>query len=358
MKILTVVGARPQFIKACMLSKQFESQASIKEVMVHTGQHYDDNMSSVFFEQLKLPKPNYNLGVGSGTHGKQTAVMLTELEQVMFVEKPDIVLVYGDTNSTLAGSLAASKLHIPVAHVEAGLRSFNKKMPEEINRVLTDHLSSWLFCPSQTAIENLKQEGIQKGVIETGDIMYDAVLYYKPFALQYSTIMTDLKLKPKDYYLATIHRAENTDDPQKLKALLEAFEQLDHPVIFPLHPRTKYKIQQWNLNDLICSANIKIVEPLNYFDMISVESQAKVILTDSGGVQKEAYMLGVPCVTLRDETEWVETVHAGWNQLTGANTRSILEAVRTIKTPKDRPFLFGDGSASKKICEILATANK
>jgi len=353
MKILTVVGARPQFIKACMLSKVFESEPRVKEVMVHTGQHYDDNMSAVFFEQLKLPKPDYNLGVGSDAHGRQTAKMLTELESIMLVEKPDVVLVYGDTNSTLAGSLAASKLHIPVAHIEAGLRSFNRKMPEEINRVLTDHLSSWLFCPSQTAVENLKREGIQKRVYETGDIMYDAILYYKSFAFQNSTIFSDYSLTPEDYYLATIHRAENTDDPLKLQALLEAFNQMNETVVFPMHPRTKQKIQQWKLTDLILSENIKILEPLNYFDMIAVESQAKVILTDSGGVQKEAYMLGVPCVTLREETEWVETVDSGWNQLTGANIERILEAVSTINRPKDHPLIFGDGSASNKICELL-----
>ncbi|MGM7719603.1 non-hydrolyzing UDP-N-acetylglucosamine 2-epimerase [Metabacillus sp. Hm71] len=358
MKILTVIGARPQFIKACMLSKAFKSKPNIKEIIVHTGQHYDDNMSTVFFEQLKLPKPNYYLGVGSDTHGKQTAKMLTELERVMITEKPDIVLVYGDTNSTLAGSLAAAKLHIPVAHVEAGLRSFNKKMPEEINRILTDHLSTWLFCPSQTAVENLKREGIQSGVYQTGDIMYDSVLYYKPFALQHSNILSRLNLSAKTYYLATIHRAENTDDPQKLKALLETLQKMNEVLVFPMHPRTKHKIQQWGLTNLTLSPNIKIVEPLNYFDMLTVESQAKAILTDSGGVQKEAYMLGVPCITLREETEWVETVSAGWNQVTGANTQCILEAVATINVPKNYPALFGDGQSSKQICEILAGLRK
>ncbi|TCN27836.1 non-hydrolyzing UDP-N-acetylglucosamine 2-epimerase [Mesobacillus foraminis] len=357
MKVLTVIGARPQFIKACMLSKAFESLPAVKEVMVHTGQHYDDNMSKVFFEQLKLPKPDYYLGVGSDTHGIQTAKMLTELERVMLVEKPDIVLVYGDTNSTLAGALAAAKLHIPVAHVEAGLRSFNKKMPEEINRILTDHLSEWLFCPSRTALENLKREGIEKGVFETGDIMYDAIQFYKPYALQYSTIIPDLNLASKNYYLATVHRAENTDDPEKLRALLEAFHQMKHPVVFPMHPRTKHKIQQWKLNDLLLSENIKLVEPLNYFDMITVESQAKVILTDSGGVQKEAYMLGVPCITLREETEWVETVAAGWNQITGADADRIMEAEKNSKLPSDRPELFGDGSTSKQIMKILTETN-
>ncbi|WP_121609557.1 non-hydrolyzing UDP-N-acetylglucosamine 2-epimerase [Mesobacillus foraminis] len=357
MKVLTVIGARPQFIKASMLSLAFQSLKDVKEVMVHTGQHYDDNMSKVFFEQLKLPKPDYYLGVGSDTHGRQTARMLTEIERVILTEKPDIVLVYGDTNSTLAGALAAAKLHIPVAHVEAGLRSFNKKMPEEINRILTDHLSKWLFCPSLTALENLKREGIEKGVVETGDIMYDAILYYKPYAQRYSAILSDLNLCSNTYYLATVHRAENTDDPQKLRALLEAFHQMKHPVVFPLHPRTKHKIQQWGLSDLINSNNIKLVEPLNYFDMITLESQAKVILTDSGGVQKEAYMLGVPCITLREETEWVETVVAGWNQITGADADRIIEAEKNSKLPKDRPELFGDGSTSKQIMKILTETN-
>ena len=352
MKVLTVIGARPQFIKACMLSKAFQDAGNVQEVLVHTGQHYDDNMSKVFFDQLKLPKPDYYLGAGSDTHGRQTGMMLMELEKVMLKEKPDAVLVYGDTNSTIAGALAAAKLHIPVAHVESGLRSFNKKMPEEINRIVTDHVSSWLFCPSRTAVQNLRNEGIVKGVFETGDIMYDAVQYFKPQALQHSSVVDDSGLSAKGYYLATIHRAENTDDPDKLKSLLTAFNQLKKPVLLPLHPRTKHKIQQWKLDHLL-TGRIKIAEPFNYFDMLAAESQAGAIFTDSGGVQKEAYMLGIPCVTLREETEWVETVQTGWNRITGADTDRILEAERLIKVPADRPALFGDGNTSKEIVRRL-----
>ncbi|MEW4281678.1 non-hydrolyzing UDP-N-acetylglucosamine 2-epimerase [Priestia megaterium] len=358
LKVLTVIGARPQFIKACMLSNAFSSESNIQEIIVHTGQHYDENMSNVFLKQLKLPNPHYFLGTGSDTHGKQTAKMLLKLEDIIISEKPDIVLVYGDTNSTLAGSLAASKLHIPIAHVEAGLRSYNKKMPEEINRVLTDHLSTWLFCPSNTAVKNLENEGITQGVYQTGDIMYDAVLYYKDVALQKSNILSDLKIAPKNYYLATVHRAENTDNPQRLTAILEAFRQINETVLFPLHPRTKNKIKHWNLENLISSSNIKIVEPLDYFDMLAVESQAGIILTDSGGVQKEAYMLGVPCITLRDETEWIETVNSGWNHLTGADMEKILEAARKISVPKAHTPLFGDGETSKSICKSLMKFNK
>lgn len=357
MKILTVVGARPQFIKACMFSKAIRSNSKVEEIIVHTGQHYDDNMSTVFFKQLNLPKADYYLGVGSGSHGKQTANMLVELEHVMISVNPDIVLVYGDTNSTLAGSLAAAKLHIPIAHVEAGLRSFNKKMPEEINRTVTDHLSDWLLCPSQTAVDNLRREGIVKGVYLTGDIMYDSVLHFKPRALQESTILQDLSLTKNNYYLATVHRAENTDQPERLKAILEALQQLKMNVVLPLHPRTKSKINQFKLTDLISSTHIKIVEPLNYFNMLTIASQANVILTDSGGLQKEAYMLQIPCITLRDETEWIETVQSGWNQLVGANTQQIVESVNKIQIPKQCTPLFGDGKAAQKISEILVKAD-
>jgi len=354
LKVLTVIGARPQFIKACMLSNAFSSESTIQEIIVHTGQHYDENMSNVFLEQLKLPKPQYFLKTGSDTHGKQTAKMLSKLEDIMMAEEPDIVLVYGDTNSTLAGSLAASKLHIPIAHVEAGLRSYNKKMPEEINRVLTDHLSTWLFCPSDTAVKNLENEGLRQGVYQTGDIMYDAVLYYKNLALQKSTILSNLNIIPKTYYLATVHRAENTDNPQRLTAILEAFSQINEIVLFPLHPRTKNKIKQWNLENLISSSNIKIVDPLDYFDMLAVESQAKLVLTDSGGVQKEAYMLKVPCITLRNETEWVETVSKGWNKLTGADTNLILKSIEEIRLPTNHFPIFGDGHTAEKICKLLS----
>ncbi|WP_059103226.1 non-hydrolyzing UDP-N-acetylglucosamine 2-epimerase [Shouchella shacheensis] len=354
MKILTVIGARPQFIKACLLSKLFKEDPTIKEILVHTGQHYNSNMSDVFFTQLQLPFPDYNLSVGSGSHGTQTANMIIELEQVMINEKPDLVLVYGDTNSTIAGSLTAAKLHIPIIHVESGLRSFNKQMPEEINRVVTDHLSTLLFCPSQTAVDNLKQEGIRTGVHLTGDIMYDAVLYYKDTAIKQSQVLSRLNVKPKDYYLATIHRAENTDDPKRLKGIMEGFQQLDKQVILPLHPRTKKTMEQWNGTDITRYSNITFIEPLDYFDMLVIENQAKLILTDSGGVQKEAFMMRVPCITLREETEWRETVNAGWNIITPpSNPETLLAAVSKIQEPRQYPNLFGNGRAADKMYQVI-----
>ncbi|WP_078434164.1 non-hydrolyzing UDP-N-acetylglucosamine 2-epimerase [Metabacillus halosaccharovorans] len=354
MKILTVVGARPQFIKACMLSKIIVQEPDLQEIIVHTGQHYDVNMSDIFFNELKLPVPDYHLKIGSGSHGKQTSKMLCKLEEIMVEEKPDIVLVYGDTNSTLAGSLSAAKLNIPIAHVESGLRSYNKKMPEEINRVVTDHLSTLFFCPTQTAVNNLKKEGINHGVYLTGDINYDALLFYKSYALNHSTILSDLNLTKEEYYLATIHRAENTDNYHRLKTILEAFNELDMKVIFPIHPRTKEKIKQMNLLNLLHSSNIKTIEPLPYFDMIHIENFAKAILTDSGGVQKEAYMLRVPCITLRDETEWTETVDSKWNTLVGAsNLGNISHAIANVKKPSNYPAIFGDGHSSKIMTNIL-----
>lgn len=351
MKILTVVGARPQFIKASSLSRILSPL--IKEVIVHTGQHYDDNMSAIFFRQLQLPQPDYDLGVGSDTHGKQTARMMESIENILFIERPDIVLVYGDTNSTLAGSLAASKLHIPVAHVESGLRSFNRQMPEEINRVLTDHLSSFLFCPTQAAVANLKREGIENNVHLVGDVMFDSVLFYKEIALQQSSIIESLQLSPQSYYLATIHRAENTNHPEQLKKLLETLRNLDHRVILPLHPRTKKLILDWKLNDSLAVPNINIIEPLPYLDMLALESQAKLILTDSGGVQKEAYMLQVPCITLRNETEWIETVQEGWNHITGIESERVMEIISNLKIPAESPQVFGDGRAAEKISHTI-----
>lgn len=352
MKLLTIVGARPQFVKACMLSKVFKSHSHIEEKIIHTGQHYDYNMSEVFFKQLNLPEADYNLGAGSGTHGEQTSKMLVELEKLMLFLKPDMVIVYGDTNSTVAGSLAAAKLHIPIAHIESGLRSFNKKMPEEINRIITDHLSDYLFCPTDTAVTNLKKEGISKGVFQTGDIMYDTVTYFKPHALKHSTTLNDLALTKQNYYLATIHRAENTDDPIRLRSIFDAFLQLEKDIIIPLHPRTKNKIAEFNLSSFVSSSHIQFVDPLNYFDMLALAANASLILTDSGGLQKEAYMLQTPCITLRNETEWLETVEAGWNHLTGADTQVILDTINKIQTPKEYPLLFGEGTADK-IANIL-----
>lgn len=355
MKLLTIVGARPQFVKACMLSKAFKNHPQIEEIIVHTGQHYDYNMSDVFFKQLNLPEADYNLGVGSGSHGEQTAKMLVELEKLMLTIDPEMVIVYGDTNSTVAGSLAAAKLHIPIAHIESGLRSFNKKMPEEINRIMTDHVSDYLFCPTDTAVHNLQKEGISKGVYQTGDIMYDTVTYFKAEATKHSTVLNDLALKKQNYYLATIHRAENTDDPTRLKAIFKALRQLDKDVVIPLHPRTKNKIKEFNLSNVVSSSNIKFVDPLNYFDMLVLATNASAILTDSGGLQKEAYMLKTPCITLRDETEWIETVNSGWNHLTGADTQVILDTIKNIVTPHEYPLLFGEKVADK-IATILIKA--
>ncbi|WP_284637745.1 non-hydrolyzing UDP-N-acetylglucosamine 2-epimerase [Paenibacillus silviterrae] len=346
MKVVTVVGARPQFIKASSLSRVLQEFS--QEILVHTGQHYDDNMSKVFFDQLQLPTPDYYMGVGSSTHGKQTAKIIEGMESILEIEKPDLVLVYGDTNSTLAGSLAAAKLNIPVAHVEAGLRSFNKRMPEEINRILTDHMSSILFCPTMESIKNLQHEGIERNVHWVGDIMFDSVLHYKDIALRQSVIMDTFGLTPKRYNLATIHRQENTDDYQRLKNILEALRHLNETVVIPLHPRTAKLINQWNLQDLLKAPHIIISPPLSYLDMLNLIHNAKLVLTDSGGIQKEAYMLKVPCLTLRDETEWVETVQAGWNHITGVDTQGILKATRHLVMPEQHPPLFGDGRSAEK----------
>ncbi len=345
MKIVTVVGARPQFIKAAPVSRVLRQ--SHTEVLLHTGQHYDENMSAVFFAELDLPQPDVNLGVGSGLHGAQTAAMLAGIEQVLLAEKPDWVLVYGDTNSTLAGALAAAKLHIKVAHVEAGLRSFNRRMPEEINRVLADHISTLLLCPSQTAVENLAAEGVTHGVHLVGDVMADALAFAAARAQTHSDVLQRLGLSEKGFLLATVHRAENTDDPARLHAILEAFSALDEPIVFPIHPRTRTYLEALDLKSTI--HNLKSIDPVGYLDMVRLEQAARMILTDSGGIQKEAYWLGVPCVTLRDETEWVETVQAGWNVLAGADTARIVTAVREFVLPEVRPALYGDGAAAARI---------
>ncbi|MBN2389240.1 MAG: UDP-N-acetylglucosamine 2-epimerase (non-hydrolyzing) [Anaerolineae bacterium] len=349
MKVVTVVGARPQFIKAAPVSRVLRQRHT--EVLVHTGQHYDENMSAVFFAELDLPQPDVNLGVGSGAHGAQTAAMLAGIEHVLLDEKPDWVLVYGDTNSTLAGALAAAKLHIPVAHVEAGLRSFNHTMPEEINRVLTDHVSDLLFCPSQTAVDNLAHEGIVRGVHLVGDVMADALAYAAERAQSHSDILQRLGVSEKGFLLATVHRAENTDDPARLRAILEAFAALDEPIVFPMHPRTQARIAALNPKSKI--QNLKFIDPVGYLDMVRLEQAARMILTDSGGIQKEAYWLGVPCVTLRDETEWVETVQTGWNCLVGAGLQRIVRAVRTFAIPDQHPALYGDGKAAMRCIIVL-----
>ena len=311
MKIVTIVGARPQFIKAAPVSKALR-KAGHQEIIVHTGQHYDYGMSKVFFEELSISEPDVNLGVGSGTHGWQTGQMLISIEELLIAEKPDWVLVYGDTNSTLAGALAAVKLHIPLAHVEAGLRSFNREMPEEHNRVITDHCSELLFCPTQTAVVNLAKKGITHAVNLVGDTMYDAVLQFAEIARQRSTILQDLGLKPKDYLLATIHRLYNTDNRKNLRNILGTFAEIEEPVIFPIQPRTHQKISEFGLlNPQSALRNPRFIDPVGYLDMLTLEQNARLILTDSGGMQKEAYFFGVHCVTIRTEIEWVETIEAG-----------------------------------------------
>lgn len=353
MKILTVVGARPQFIKAAPVSRSLKA-AGIDEFLVHTGQHYDANMSQIFFDELGIPYPDVNLEVGSGTHGRQTGEMLIRLEEVMLEQRPDWVLVYGDTNSTIAGALAAVKLHIPVAHVEAGLRSFNREMPEEHNRVLTDHCADLLLCPTQTAVKNLSNEGVTRGVFLTGDVMYDAALMFGQQARDNSEILSLLGVKPKSYLLATIHRPHNTDYPQRLAGILDAFGQLDAPVILPIHPRTRKKITELGLDVAeLARRGVRIIDPVGYLDMLMLEQNARLILTDSGGIQKEAYFFQVPCITLRNDTEWWETLDAGWNVLVGWDAEKILNAASVLSPTGPQPAIFGDGAAAEKIAGIL-----
>ena len=350
MKIVSVVGARPQFIKCAPVSRTIRKQH--EEILVHTGQHYDPEMSDVFFEELDIPRPDYNLGIGSGTQGEQTGKMIIEIEKVLLKEKPDLVLVYGDTNSTLAGALAASKLHIKVAHVEAGLRSFDRAMPEEINRVMTDHISNILFCPTDTAVMNLKNEGITEGVYNVGDVMVDALKYNQKIAEEKSTILQDLNLNPKEFLLATVHRASNTDNKENLSSIVEAFSDSKETIVFPIHPRTRKCLKEYNLWEKVLK-NTKVIPPVGYLDMLKLESNARKILTDSGGVQKEAYMLGVPCITLRDNTEWVETIEEGWNILTGADYEKIKHAIENFEGTDIRNNVFGDGNASDKISQKM-----
>lgn len=349
MKILTVLGARPQFIKAAPVSRVLRE--TYTELIIHTGQHYDSNMSDIFFEELNIPKPDYYLGVGSGNHGKQTGEMLARIEEIILEEKPDYLMVYGDTNSTLAGALAAAKLHVPVIHIEAGLRSFNKKMPEEINRIITDHVSEYLFCPTDTAVENLRNENITRNVFNIGDVMYDAVLYNRELAADKSNILETHGLTKKEYHLITIHRAENTDDVQNMKNILEAFSQIEEVKVWPIHPRTKNKLSSYGirLDDI---PNLKVIDPVGYLDMLTLEANAKKIITDSGGVQKEAYFMEVPCVTVREQTEWVETLEEDANILVGTDVNKILSAVRKNVNPSYKE-VFGDGKAAYKIAELI-----
>ena len=351
MRVATVVGARPQFIKAAPVSRAIRA-AGCEEVLVHTGQHYDRQMSQVFFEELDIPPPAVDLEVGSGSHGQQTGTMLIRLEEVLAARRPDWVLVYGDTNSTLAGAIAAAKLRIPLAHVEAGLRSFNRDMPEEHNRVLTDHCSDLLLCPTRTAVTQLAREGIERGVHLVGDPMYDAVLENLDRARERTAVAAAHGLAPGGYLVATIHRPYNTDDPAVLAGILEAIESIGEPVLFPVHPRTRARIGA--LTGAPRLSRTILLEPLGYLDLLRLQSEARMVLTDSGGVQKEAYFLGVPCLTLRPETEWVETVEAGWNRLVGSDPTAIVAAARSFAPAGARPAVFGDGRAAAAIARLLA----
>ncbi|MFC1963381.1 non-hydrolyzing UDP-N-acetylglucosamine 2-epimerase [Chloroflexota bacterium] len=349
MKIASIVGARPQFIKCALLSKELRKLH--QEIIVHTGQHYDYEINEVFYNELEIPQPDYNLGVGSGTHGEQTGRMLEKVEMILIQEKPDFVLVYGDTNSTIAGALAAAKIHIKLGHVEAGLRSFDKSMPEEINRVLTDHCSNYLFCPTQIAVDNLKREEIVRDVYLTGDVMVD-VLFFNSKIAERSQILDTLNLKDRQYLVATIHRASNTNNRQNMENIVDAFCELGRNLVFPLHPRTKKSLQEYGLYDKLRD-KIKLIGPLGYIDFLKLLSHANKILTDSGGIQKEAYIFRVPCITLRDSTEWVETVEGGWNLLVGTDKEKIIKAAEGFNPSEEQSNIFWQG-ACRKISEIVS----
>jgi UDP-GlcNAc3NAcA epimerase len=349
-KIVSIVGARPQFIKAAAVSRKVREKHT--EVLVHTGQHYDYEMSGAFFDGLDLPRPDANLGVGSSSHGSQTGAMLKGIEELLLVERPDYVLVYGDTNSTLAGALAASKLSVRVAHVEAGLRSFNRRMPEEINRVVADHLSDLLLCPSETAARNLAAEGIRRNVHVVGDVMLDVLNWAQQrLANAPSTILEKLDVKEQQYVIATVHRSENTDDCTRLSEIVNALNSLEEPVVFPVHPRTRKMITEGGCK---IETHVRLIEPVGYLDMVALVRAARLVLTDSGGLQKEAYWLAVPCLTMRGETEWVETVEAGWNQLVGFHSKNIKRAVNSFRPNSSHPPLYGDGFAAVKCLDLMS----
>jgi UDP-GlcNAc3NAcA epimerase len=373
-KLLSIVGARPQFVKAAMIAgavKRYNrNDSSVRErihhKLVHTGQHYEHKMSGIFFDELSLPKPHYHLGVGSGPQGQQTGAMLEKIEKVLLAENPDVVMIYGDTNSTIAGALAAAKLHIRVAHLESGLRSFNRRMPEEINRVASDHLSDLLFCPTETAVGNLRREGITTNVFKTGDVMLDAVVAYREKALKRKKVLNELNVESQSYVLATVHRAENTDSPERLSGLLQALAELDFNVVLPMHPRVRDRLKHSRELRPIAklmeqSKRLRITEPVSYLDMLALEAHARLVLTDSGGVQKEAFFVAVPCLTLREETEWLETEVDGWNQVIGTNPETIRMAVeaewqRNRVGRNEQPDLksFGDGRAADNTVAALA----
>lgn len=357
MRVILVAGARPNFMKIAPLIQAIgEYNASSTEnhivpTLVHTGQHYDYEMSKIFFEDLEIPEPDVYLGVGSGTHGEQTGKTMIELEEVLFKQKPNLVIVVGDVNSTLAGALAAVKLHIPVAHVEAGLRSFDRAMPEEINRVLTDHCSRLLFCPTEAAVDNLKKEGISEGVYLTGDVMVDALLSSKKVS-EKSDILDRLGLESEHYLVVTIHRPSNTDDRRNLENIVGALSKSGERVVFPIHPRTRKAISEYRIH--IRGENMMLIEPLGYIEFLKLIHHARKILTDSGGIQKEAYILRVPCITLREKTEWVETVEDNWNILVGADKEKIVEAIRNFEPASEQRDIFGNGTAAMHICQIIS----
>jgi UDP-GlcNAc3NAcA epimerase len=348
MKIISVVGARPEFIQIAPVSRALRENNW--EILVHTGQHYDYAMSQTFFDELNIPAPDYNLEVKSGSHGWQTAKILIELEGVLLKEQPDLVIVRGDTNSTLSGALAASKLHIPTAHIEAGERSFDRRMPEEINRLMTDCVADVHFCASRTAVNRLAAEGITGSVHWVGDVMLDALLQNRPIARRNSDILARLDLQPQTYALVTVHRAGNTDNPARLQQIVTALNSVPETVVFPAHPRTSKMLTQL---DIHFASRVRLIEPVSYFDMMVLEENARLIATDSGGVQREAYFLGTPCLTLRDETEWVETVEVGWNKLVGVDPERVVDAWFNFAPPVERPPIFGDGMAAQRIAQIL-----
>jgi UDP-GlcNAc3NAcA epimerase len=352
MKILTVVGARPQFVKAAVVSSAIQKAPSLDEVLVHTGQHFDDNMSNVFFEELNIPHPKYNLGIGGGSHASNTGKAMQGIEDLILEEAPDLVLVYGDTDSTLAGSLAAAKLCVDVAHIESGLRSFNRAMPEEINRILTDHVAALLFTPSASANGQLAAEGIGSDKVHfVGDVMYDAILKFNPIAESRSCILNQLALVSGEFALCTLHRKENVDQRDRLASIVAGIGDAGLETILPLHPRTRKMLEEL---DIAMPSNIRLVDPVGYFDMITLQRHAKVIGTDSGGIQKEAYFQGVPCVTFRDETEWTELVDIGVNTITGADCARIAEAMAHAPAIGERQEVYGKGDAATLIADILS----
>jgi UDP-N-acetylglucosamine 2-epimerase len=348
MKVVTIVGARPQFIKAAAFSRALRREH--EEILVHTGQHYDPTLSDVFFQELDIPQPGHHLGVGSGSHGKMTGQMLERLEPVLEREAPDWVVVFGDANSTLAGALAAAKLRLPLAHVEAGLRSGDRSMPEEINRIVADHVADLLFAPTEAAMAHLDREGLSARARLTGDIMYDSLLQHLPIAEERSTVLRSLGLPAGEYVLATVHRAANTDDLAAFERILDALALLEEPIVFPMHPRARLALAS---SDLETAANVRVIDPVGYLDMLMLERNARIVITDSGGVQKEAYLLGVPAVSLREETEWEETTGGGWNVLAGSDPQRIVEAAHRPRPVGEPALTFGDGHAAERMVQLL-----